>query len=160
MARGPVQRREWLKQLTYVHFERITLLCIMFLVGVIAVYATILAAINLVTDIWVSHSFLEKEALQDTFGQILTIVILLEFNHSIYVALTERAGAIQTRIVVLIGVLVVARKLMLQDFATLEFQVLLGFGGLLLALGGLYWLLSDADRRRAQSASQEQRPGA
>ena len=67
--------------------------------------------------------------------------------------LCVRRGAIQTRIVVLIGVL--ARKLMLQDFATLEFQVLLGFGGLLLALGGLYWLLSDADRRRAQSASQE-----
>jgi hypothetical protein len=33
----------------------------------------------------------EKEALQDTFGHILTIVILLEFNHSIYVALPERA---------------------------------------------------------------------
>jgi uncharacterized membrane protein (DUF373 family) len=98
--------------------------------------------------------------LQDTFGQLLTIVILLEFNHSIYVALTERAGAIQTRIVILIGVLVVARKLMLQDFATLDVQALLGFGGLLLALGGLYWLLSDADRRRAQSALQEQRPAA
>lgn len=160
MARGSIQRREWVKQLTYVHFERVTLLCIMFLVGVIAVYAMILATIDLVSDIWVSHSFLEKEALQDTFGHILTIVILLEFNYSIYVALTERAGAIQTRIVVLIGVLVVARKLMLQDFATLDVQALLGFGGLLLALGGLYWLLSDADRRRAQSASQEQRPGA
>jgi hypothetical protein len=49
---------------------------------------------------------------------------------------------------------------MLQDFATLDVQALLGFGGLFLALGGLYWLLSDADRRRAQSASQEQRPGA
>lgn len=126
MARGSIQTREWLKQLTYVHFERVTLLCIMFLVGVIAVYAMILATIDLVSDIWVSHSFLEKEALQDTFGHILTIVILLEFNHSIYVALTERAGAIQTRIVVLIGVLVVARKLMLQDFVTLDVQALLG----------------------------------
>ena len=34
----------------------------------------------------------------------------------------------------MIGVLVVARKLMLQDFATLDVQALLGFGGLLLAL--------------------------
>jgi hypothetical protein len=90
MARGSIQTREWLKQLTYVHFERVTLLCIMFLVGVIAVYAMILATIDLVSDIWVSHSFLEKEALQDTFGHILTIVILLEFNHSIYVA--DRTG--------------------------------------------------------------------
>ncbi len=159
MARRSLQKWEWPKQLTYIRFERGALLCVMFLVGVIAVYATILAATKLLADMSHGDTFLEKAALQDTFGQILTVVILLEFNHSIYVALSERAGAIQTRIVVLIGVLVVARKLMLQDFATLDFQALLGFGGLLLALGGLYWLLSDADRRRISATSGE-RPSA
>jgi hypothetical protein len=34
MARGSAQKWEWLKQLTCVHFERTTLLCIIFLVGV------------------------------------------------------------------------------------------------------------------------------
>ena len=82
-------------------------------------------------------------------------VILLEFNHSIYVALTERTGAIQARIVVLIAILVIARKLMLQDFEALDYESLLGFGGLLLALGGLYWLISDGDRRRAQAIMHE-----
>jgi uncharacterized membrane protein (DUF373 family) len=86
---------------------------------------------------------------------ILAIVILLEFNHSIYVALTERSGAIQARIVVLIAILVVARKLMLSDFETLDMETLLGFGGLLLALGGLYWLICDGDRRRAHAAAHE-----
>jgi uncharacterized membrane protein (DUF373 family) len=84
---------------------------------------------------------------------ILTIVILLEFNHSIYVTLKERSGAIQARIVVLIAILVIARKLMLRDFEALDFQTLLGFGGLLLALGGLYWLICDGDRRRAHADS-------
>ncbi len=81
---------------------------------------------------------------------ILTILILLEFNHSIYVALTQRLGAIQVRTVVLITILVIARKLMLRDFETLDVQTLLGFGGLLLALGGLYWLIS---RRRSAERS-------
>jgi uncharacterized membrane protein (DUF373 family) len=71
------------------------------------------------------------------------------------VALTERTGAIQARIVVLIAILVVARKLMLRDFEALDYQSLLGFGGILLALGGLYWLISDGDRRRAQAAMHE-----
>ena len=92
--------------------------------------------------------------MQDTFGLILTVVILIEFNHSIFVAATERSGAIQTRTVVLITVLVVTRKLMLQDFAALDIQTLLGFGGLL-ALGALYWLISDGDRRRLIAASRE-----
>jgi uncharacterized membrane protein (DUF373 family) len=98
------------------------------------------------------EAFLDKAALQDTFGLILTIVILLEFNHSIYIALTERSGAIQARMVVLIAILVIARKLMLRDFETLDFQTLSGFAGLLLALGGLYWLICDGDRRRPQAA--------
>ena len=50
MARGSIQNAGMAKALTYVHFERVTLLCIMFLVGVIAVYAMILATIDLVSD--------------------------------------------------------------------------------------------------------------
>jgi hypothetical protein len=38
---------------------------------------------------------------------------------------------------------------MLKDFEAIDFQTLAGYGGLLLALGGLYWLISDGDRRRA-----------
>jgi uncharacterized membrane protein (DUF373 family) len=86
---------------------------------------------------------------------LLTIVILLEFNHSVYVALMQGSGAIQTRIVVLIAILVIARKLMLKDYDTVDYQTLLGYGGLLLALGGLYWLISDGDRRCAPAAAHE-----
>jgi uncharacterized membrane protein (DUF373 family) len=52
----------------------------------------------------------------------------------------------------IIAVLVIARKLMLQDFEALDVQSLLGFGGLLLALGGLYWLISEGDRRRTPAS--------
>jgi uncharacterized membrane protein (DUF373 family) len=145
----------WQKVPTYGQFERIALRCVMFLVGTIITYAIILAAVKLATDFMLGESFLDKAALQDTFGFILTVVILLEFNHSIFVALTDGSGAIQTRMVVLITVLVVARKLMLADYATLDFQTLLGFGGLLLALGALYWLIADGDRRGENAASQK-----
>src|ERR1700730_4519312 len=67
------------------------------------------------------------------------------------------AGLLQkgmaTQIVVLIAVLVIARKLMLQDCASTTLQTMLGFSGLLLSLGGLYWLISDGDRRRLRAAS-------
>ena len=159
MARQAFNTSKWPKLASYAGFERIALGCVLVMLGAITVCAIVLAAIKLVSDLALGESFLDKAALQDTFGLILTIVILLEFNHSIYVAMTQGSGAVQTRIVVLIAVLVIARKLMLKDFDAIDFQTLLGYGGLLLALGGLYWLISDGDRRRALSAAPEG-PGA
>ena len=155
MARQAFNTSKWPKFASYAGFERIALGCVLVMLGAITVCAIVFVAIKLVSDLWLGESFLDRAALQDTFGLILTIVILLEFNHSIYVAMTQGSGAVQTRIVVLIAVLVVARKLMLKDFDTIDFQTLLGYGGLLLALGALYWLISDGDRRRALPAVPE-----
>jgi uncharacterized membrane protein (DUF373 family) len=150
---------KWPKLASYAQFERIALGSVLLMLGIITVYAIVFVAIKLLGDLALGEAFLDKAALQDTFGSILTIVILLEFNHSIYVALTERSGAVQARIIVLIAILVIARKLMLRDFEALDLQTLLGFGGLLLALGALYWLICDGDRRRAHATTHES-PGA
>jgi uncharacterized membrane protein (DUF373 family) len=153
-------KTDWRERPVYAQFERIALGAVLVMLGIITVYAIVIAAIRLVGDLALGELFLDKAALQDTFGLILTIVILLEFNHSIYVALKERSGAIQTKTVVLIAVLVIARKLMLKDLDTLDHQTLLGFGGLLLALGVLYWLIADGERRRALAAKETQQPDA
>jgi uncharacterized membrane protein (DUF373 family) len=137
----------------YEQFERIALICVMVLLGVLTVYEIVFATIKIAGDLALGETFLDTAALQDTFGLILTVIILLEFNHSIFVALTHHTGAIQTRIAVLIAILVIVRKLMLQNIANFDLQTLLGFAGLLLALGGLYWLISDGDRRHTRTAS-------
>jgi uncharacterized membrane protein (DUF373 family) len=67
---------------------------------------------------------------------------------------TTPSGAIQARILVLITILVIARNLMLMDFTTIEAQTLLGFGGLSLALGGVYWLISNGDRDRREVSAE------
>jgi len=45
-------------------------------------------------------------------------------------------------VVVLIAILVVARKIILLDFKTATLESLGGIAGMALALGVLYWLLS------------------
>ena len=84
--------------------------------------------------------------MKDTFGLILTVIILLEFNHSIVLAIRQRSGAVQVRVIVLITIIVLARKLVLLDYAATSVETLLGLGGLALSLGGLYWLISDRDQ--------------
>jgi len=132
----------------YEHFERVALRAVQALLALMTAYAIVLVAIQIATDILLGAGFVEKAVLQDTFGSILTVLILLEFNHSVHVAVTHRAGAVQARIVVLITVLIIARKLMLLDYATVNAATLLGFAVLLLALGALYWLIVSSDVRR------------
>lgn len=139
---------KWKDYLDYLHFERIALACIVVMIGVIAAFAIVFTAIKLAGDLRLGEAFVDRAALQDTVGLILTILILLEFNHSVWVSLTEHSGAAQVRMLVRITILVVVRKLMLIDFSAIQYQTLLGFGGLLIALGGLYWMISDGDRRR------------
>jgi uncharacterized membrane protein (DUF373 family) len=145
-------KARWRMFADYLQFERVALACIMLMIGTIAVFTIVLTALKLEDDIWRGEAFLDKVVLQDTLGFILIILILLEFNHSIWVALTERSGAIQVRILVRIAILVIVRKLMLMDFTAASTETMLGFGGVLLALGGLYWLISDGDRRQYRVA--------
>ena len=128
----------------YEWLEKTILGILVFIMAVITIYCLILAIITLANDFRSGTTFMQTGALQDTFGLILTVIILVEFNHSIVLAIRQRSGAIQVRIVVLITIIVLARKLVLLDYATASVETLLGLGGLALSLGGLYWLAAAA----------------
>lgn len=137
----------------YEWFEQIILGIMVFIISLVIIYSVVLVIITLFEDLTSSTGFMETGALKETFGLILTVIILVEFNHSIVLAIRQRSGAIQVRIVVLITIIVLARKLVLLDYATASVETLLGLGGLALSLGGLYWLISDGEQRRRSTDS-------
>ena len=143
-----VFRKQTKGRTLYEWFEQIILGIVVFIISLVIVYSLILATVTLFNDLIFGMGFVETGALKDTFGLILTVIILVEFNHSIVLAIRQRSGAIQVRIVVLITIIVLARKLVLLDYATASVETLLGLGGLALSLGGLYWLISDGEQRR------------
>jgi uncharacterized membrane protein (DUF373 family) len=128
----------------YGWFELIVSAVLLVFVSVIILYSVGVLAVTLYDELTASGQLVAAAALKDTFGTILTILILLEFNHSIALAMHRRAGVLQVRVIVLISIIVIARKLILLDYAKVTLETLLGLGGLALALGLLYWLLSHA----------------
>lgn len=86
---------------------------------------------------------------QHFFEMVLTALILLEFNHTLTEIVTGRGGLIQVRAVVLIGILVIVRKFILLEIATTSALFLTGLALATLALGIVYWLVADVDRRSA-----------
>ena len=142
-------KQEWNELTFYQRFEEVVSRIVMIFVAVVIVYSIVLVAMELAVDFMLGPQFMEQELLQDVFGSILTILILLEFNHSIAVALKQKSGVLQARIVVLIAILVIARKIILLDFKTASIETLAGHAGVALALGALYWLMMVANRRPA-----------
>ena len=135
-------KKDWKTLTSHERFEQVVSRVIMFFIEVVIVYSLVLVGIELVRDFITSPDFLGAEVLQDVFGSLLTVLILLEFNHSIATSLGNRSGILQARVVVLIAILVVARKIILLDFKTATLQNFAGIAGMALALGALYWLLS------------------
>jgi uncharacterized membrane protein (DUF373 family) len=84
---------------------------------------------------------------QTVFGMIFTVIIALEFKRSL-VVLAERGDTIvQVRTVILIAMLAVVRKLIIVDLTRTYAAELLGLAAAILALGAVYWLVREQDRR-------------
>jgi uncharacterized membrane protein (DUF373 family) len=91
---------------------------------------------------------------QALFGMILTVIIALEFKRSLLVVAERRHGVVQVRTVVLIALLAIVRKLMIIDLSAADAQQVLALATTILALGGVYWLVRDQERRdHAESRS-------
>jgi uncharacterized membrane protein (DUF373 family) len=136
-------KREWERLSLYERFEQVIIRLMMIFVSLMVIDAVVLLIIELFNDFRLGLSVTENVILQDIFGSILTILILLEFNHSIALALANKSNVIQAKAVVLIAILVVARKIILLDFPSAKIEYLAGIGGTALALGVLYWLLKS-----------------
>lgn len=141
-------------QTAYGHFEMLVSGILLVIISVIIVYSLVLVAITIVENFQTGVYFAQNDALKDTFGLILSLLILIEFNHSIALAMRRRSGVLQVRVIILIAIIVIARKLILLDYAKTGIETLLGLGGLALSLGALYWLLTDVERRHRPPATE------
>jgi uncharacterized membrane protein (DUF373 family) len=140
----------------YSRFEIVVSAMLLLFVSIIIVYSVAMLAMTLFDEFSAGVHLVEATALKDTFGLILSILILIEFNHSIALAMHRRSSVLQVRVIILITIIVIARKLILLDYTKTALETLLGLGGLALSLGVLYWLLSHAARRSHADDALEQ----
>jgi uncharacterized membrane protein (DUF373 family) len=149
-------RQRWGLLSFYQKFEHAVILVLTALIAIVVA----LAVWNLVLKVLLS--ILSTGGLDPTdytvfqalFGMILTVIIALEFKRSLLVVAERRHGVVQVRTVVLIALLAIVRKLMIIDLSAADAQQVLALATTILALGGVYWLVRDQERRdHAESRS-------
>jgi uncharacterized membrane protein (DUF373 family) len=90
---------------------------------------------------------LNHEVFQAVFGEIMTLLIALEFNHTLQYVVTKHQSIIQTKVVLLIALLAVARKFIILDVRETTPGYLFGLAAITFALGATYWLMRERDDR-------------
>jgi uncharacterized membrane protein (DUF373 family) len=90
---------------------------------------------------------LDHEVFQSLFGMVMTLLIALEFNHSIVRVALRRDGIVQVNTVVLFALLALSRKFIILDTKSTEPETVAALAGATLVLGIVYWLLRERDDR-------------
>jgi len=96
---------------------------------------------------------LDHEIFQQVFGEIMTLLIALEFNHTLQYVVTREQSVIQTKVVLLIALLALARKFIVLDIGKISADVLLALAAVTLVLGITYWLMRERDDRLVETNS-------
>jgi uncharacterized membrane protein (DUF373 family) len=84
---------------------------------------------------------------QTVFGEVLTVLIALEFNHTLQFVVGRHESIIQTKVVLLIALLALSRKFIVLDLEKAPPGELLGLAAVTLSLGVVYWLMRERDDR-------------
>jgi uncharacterized membrane protein (DUF373 family) len=92
---------------------------------------------------------LDHTVFQAVFGMIMTLLIAMEFLHSVVRMAVRGDSLIQVKTVLLIGLLALARKFIILDPAETSPEKIAALGGATLALGAVYWLLRERDDKMA-----------
>jgi uncharacterized membrane protein (DUF373 family) len=140
----------------YQRFEGFVALVLTLVIGLIILVALFRLTFRVVTGLLFGVlDPLDHGAFQAVFGEILTLLIALEFNHTLQYFVKREQSIIQTKIVLLIALLAIARKFIVLDLSSVSAAQLLGLATITLALGATYWLMRERDDRKdAGSASQ------
>jgi len=99
---------------------------------------------------------LDHRIFQSVFGEIMTLLIALEFNHTLQYAVKREQSIIQTKVVLLIALLAMARKFIILDLGAVSGEQLLGLAAITLVLGAVYWLVRERDDRAASIPNRSQ----
>jgi len=142
------QLRQWPNITIYQRFESLVALILTLLVTLVIAVALFRLSVEIVGGLVVGAlNPLEHGVFQAIFGQIMTVLIALEFNHTLRFVVAREQSIIQTKTVLLISLLAMARRFIIMDLTAASSLELFGLAAVTLALGGTYWLMRERDDR-------------
>jgi uncharacterized membrane protein (DUF373 family) len=93
----------------------------------------------------------DSQIFQTVFGMVLSVLIAMEFKHSLLAVLHQQRDIVQIRSVILIALLAMVRKFIILDIYQTQPAVVFALAAASLSLGIVFWLVRDQDDPRLPS---------
>ena len=135
----------------YQRFEDAVLVILTVLIAIVIVVAVWNLTVNVLFTLVLAETLDASDyvVFQTIFGMIFTVIIALEFKRSLLLAMEHSGSVVQVRTVILLAMLAIIRKLIILEFAAADALQLFGLAAAILALGAVYGLVREQDRREA-----------
>jgi uncharacterized membrane protein (DUF373 family) len=139
-------RSKWQTLSLYERFEQTVVAFLTLVIAIIVAIATwqlLLHTLRLVGSHVINPG--DPQAFQSLFGMVLTVLIALEFKHTLLVVKHHRRAIVQVRAVVLIALLALVRRFIILDLYQTPPSVIAALAGAALALGIVFWLVGNPE---------------
>ena len=145
-------RSQWRLMTVYERFEQVVVITLSGVMSMVIVISLI-QLIRLVFTLLVMDALnpLDHKVFQLVFGATMTLLIAMEFKHSIVRVALRRDSIIQVKTVILIAL---ARKFVILEPEASPAKIA-ALAGATLALGATYWLLRERDDRAAKTSEHD-----
>ena len=143
-------RSQWRLMTVYERFEQVVAITLSGVMSMVIVISLI-QLIRLVFTLLVMDALnpLDHKVFQLVFGATMTLLIAMEFKHSIVKVALRKESIIQVKTVILIAILALARKFIILD-PDVDPAKVAALAGTILALGLTYWLMRERDDRKSE----------
>ena len=148
-------RSKWQTLSLYERFEQSVVGVLTLVIAVIVAIATwqlLLYTLKLVGSHVVTPA--DPQVFQGLFGMVLTVLIALEFKHTLLVVRHHRRAIVQVRAVVLIALLALVRRFIILDLYQTSPSVIAALAGAALALGIVFWLVASKEQPQEDEVSE------
>ena len=99
------------------------------------------------------QSFLNHNAFINVFGAFMTVLIAMEFNHTVFTTITGTSTTVKVRAVLLVSLLALARKVVLIDLKDYDYTAIIALAILIAGVTLAYWVVA-----RFETPPEETRP--
>lgn len=148
LERMNIGTEQWKLATAYEKFEQVVVLMLTGLIIVVIASAIWHLAVKILFAlVLTSFDPTDPAVFQTVFGMIFTVIIALEFKHSILIMVKREQSVVQVRTVVLIAMLAVIRKFIIIDLSATTANQMFALAAGIVALGAVYWLVRDQDSK-------------
>ncbi|WP_158247120.1 phosphate-starvation-inducible PsiE family protein [Geothermobacter hydrogeniphilus] len=130
---------------SYHWFEKVVVAVLTLMVGISVILTLVAAGVELWKVVVSGDHLLDHQGFLKVFAAFMTVLIALEFNHTVLPDITSKTPLVKVQAVLLVALLALARKVVLVDFKTVSYALMIGLGVLILAVAGAYWVLRRED---------------